>query len=144
MHTAHAGAVRQGLQWVFGVGLTKLSEDLLHRFSTKKLSLFDKALKNWRSGVPADFNRKPRKLGSLLKWKMRETYVVGTRILIAVLATEPHRHILNDKVDDISAASMTTLQRRYFDNYMNLVAAVRIVSSNSMNPIPPVSMQNLV
>jgi hypothetical protein len=124
---------------VFGIGLTKLSEELTHRFSVKQLSLYDQALKNWRSGVPSDFNRKPRKLGSLTKWKMRETYVVGTRIIIALVATEPLRSPSNDRVSDISLAGMTILQRRYFENYMNLVAAVRIVSSNSVKPIPSVS-----
>lgn len=139
MHTGHAGVLRQALQWVFGLDLSKLSQQLTHKFSQEQIAGIDAALRSWKYCVPDEFNRKPRTMASLNKWKMRETYVVGTRIIPALLAVEEHVHRRSGRRVDISVRGMSKLQQKYFFNYMNLVVALRIVSSNSMRPIPRVS-----
>lgn len=139
MHTGHAGALRQALQWVFGIDLSKLSQELTHKFNDAAIAAIDAALHSWKTCVPEEFNRKPRSMTSLSKWKMRETYVVGTRIIPALLATEKNVDPKSGRTTDISVHGMSELQRKYFLNYMNLVVALRIVSSNSLRPIPRVS-----
>jgi hypothetical protein len=98
----------------------------------------DAVLHSWKKCVPNDFNRKPRPLKLLSKWKMRETYVVGARMIPALWKVVEHVDARTKRNIDI-IGSMNDSQKLYFKNFLYLTSALRIVSSNSMEPIPPVS-----
>lgn len=148
MHTGHGGALKQGIQWLFGINIKGGSRELPHRFAPSQIQRINKCLHSWKTCVPTDFERKPRSLDCVGQWKMREMYVTGTRLIPALLVTEAvratsDRHAkelscrAGDMVD-VSFSSMTSLQKEFFTNFMNLVVGLRIVSSNSMAPIAPV------
>jgi hypothetical protein len=138
MHTGHAGALRQGLQILTGIDLGKLADNLNHKWDTHKIEVVDTAFASWKQCFPREFNRRPRKLELLSKWKMRECYVMGTRIFPALRVVEKHLDSRKKEVDIMG--DLTEDQKLYFDNFLYLTAALRIVSSNSMAPIPPVSL----
>jgi hypothetical protein len=102
----------------------------------------DAVLHSWKKCVPNDFNRKPRPLKLLSKWKMREIYVVGARMIPALWKMPEHFDARSKGNIDI-IGSMNPTQKLYFENFLYLTAALRIVSSNTMDPIPPVSVHSL-
>jgi hypothetical protein len=63
---------------------------------------------------------------------------MGTRIFPALRVVEKHLDSRKKEVDIMG--NLTEDQKLYFDNFLYLTAALRIVSSNSMAPIPPVSL----
>lgn len=138
MHTGHAGALRQGLHLLFGIDMSKHGDGVLHKFSARQVEMIDDILMIWKQCFPREFNRRPRPLDLLSKWKMRECYVTGARCIPALLAVEEHEDEKGETVDFVG--SMSGLQKKYFDNFMYLVLALRIVSSNKMRPIPRVSI----
>lgn len=127
MHTGHAGALRQAVQYLFGIDLPV--GQISHRFTMAQIDAANLALDNWKKCFPREINRQPRKLELLQKWKMRECYMTGTRC-IPVLQVVPR-----------FKAALTQDQLKYFSNYMHLVVALRIVSSNRMEPISEVRFQ---
>lgn len=114
----------------------KLSDGVVHKFSTDQVAMIDDILMVWKKCFPREFNRRPRPLGLLSKWKMRECYVTGARCIPALLALDEHNDANGATVNFVG--SMSNLQRKYFGNFMYLVLALRIVSSYNMSPIPEV------
>lgn len=120
MHTADGGALRQGIRFIFSVGLEKATRRILPMYSKLHLRMFNAHIDAWHRNVPLEYSRRPNHLQDINTWKMRECNVTGTLIIPAMLHVPKLSHRL--KMDS-------------FKYYMKLVGGLRLLGGFRMKPV---------
>ena len=141
MHSGHYNALKKALEVTFGVEMSKIGDDMQHKWKESSVKVLDQILENWRGCVPRDYNRKPQGLSMISKYKMREMYVTGTKLIPALEATKPGIVRRDDAgpTETFDFNDMSEIQRKYFENLKYLTVGLRLVSPIIMDPMPVVS-----
>lgn len=140
MHSGHSRAILMGIMSTFGVELSKASDNIPHKWKDGSIHAIDTILQNWRSSIPNEYNRQPQGLSLIKKWKMRETYVTGTKLIPAMAATKGGFVRRNGENVPFRFMEMSELQLSFFQNYIFLAVGLRLVSANQMKSMPMVSI----
>lgn len=124
MHCGDGGILKQGLRWIFGIGLEKATQRVFPSYGKPFMKAINEKLDAWHANVPFEYSRRPNHLEDVNSWKMRETNVTGTLMIPALL----HVTELKD-----------VFQEHAMKNYMRLVGAIRLVGGFAIKKIPHVS-----
>lgn len=126
MHTIDGGVLRVAIQLMFSVGFETDSWKAFGKeYTAAFLQRVEAFMDAWRPNISGDFARKPRAIKDIKFWKMRETNVAGVFMIPALIW---------------AAGVKDELDHEYFENYMNLITAMRLVYNFSHKALPSVSM----
>lgn len=123
MHTIDGGILLNIIKQAFHVGLDDKTKYFTARVPPTIFAALENAIATWTYNTPKEFSQRPQPLSEIKKWKMRETAMMGIYVIPALL----HLPSVESFMD-----------RELFDNYMNLVAGMRLVCGYSTRPVPKV------
>lgn len=136
MHTLDGGVTVTTIKWIFAL-LQKIPKEFFKKsLSAAFLQRADSLLQAWSECTPYEFQRRVRPISSVIKWKTIE----GRTFLLYLSTALFHKLLVDEEAEDEDDVDqLGDGAPSIFSTWVHLVKSVRLISGDSILPVPKVN-----
>lgn len=138
MHTLDGGVTVNTIRWIFAL-LQKIPKEFLKKsLNAAYLRRADSLIQAWSECTPYEFQRRVRPISKLIKWKTIE----GRTFLMYLSTALFHQLLVAGEIEEdegVENANGESNGLSIFSTWVHLVKSVRLLSGDSILPVPQVN-----